>query len=118
MILLRRKAFVLKLLCTSLILFTSACSTINFVQYDQASQQAPENYWHHTLINGTVELSKPLYLKKICHGKAWTKLTTERSVWNILIGLPIPSYYLVVPYIAWTNRVYCFQVTGTEVRLE
>lgn len=110
-------------LLTGLIWFAPGCSTIHFVQYEQAGEQTPDSYWHHTLLNGMIEISKPLNLQQVCGDTVWTKLTVERSFWNILIGLPIPSTDFVVPYVAWTNRVYCFQAASdnptrnTEINL-
>ena len=42
----------------------SACSRIHFVQYEQEGNTQEESRWHHTTVNGLIELSAPLNLSR------------------------------------------------------
>ena len=100
----------LPLTLSCLILWSlSGCSTIQFVQLEQPGKQKTINRWHHSTLNGTVELSAPLDIKKICGKKAWTTITTEFTPFNaVIVGL-ISSHTLISPYSAWTNKVQCYK---------
>jgi hypothetical protein len=89
--------------------FLSGCSTIQFVQHEQPGDQAAVNHWHHSTLNGMVEISKPLNIGSICGKKAWTTITTEFTFYNALPVILVPSLPLVSFYSAWTNRVKCFE---------
>ncbi len=92
----------------------SACSPITFVQYEQPGRQEPLRQWHHTVINGMVEVSKPLNLEEKCQGKTWNRLTTKRTFLNILVSIPVPTIDFLVPYVAWTNEVECYEANANS----
>ena len=85
------------------------CSTINFVQYEQPGEHKTVHRWHHTTLNGMVEVSKPLDIRTICQNRAWTKITTEHTVYNWLAEIAIPKPGGVLLYSAWTNKVQCHE---------
>lgn len=87
----------------------SGCSTIQFVQHQQKGEHKTTNRWHHSTLNGTVELSKPLDIKTICGDKAWTTITTEFTPYNALVVALTSSHTLISPYSAWTNKVQCYK---------
>lgn len=88
----------------------SACSRINFVQYEQKGNTQEESRWHHTTVNGLIELSAPLNLSEVCRGKAWNYVSTETSFSNWAVSLLNPAVPYVVLYSPRTNRVQCYQV--------
>ncbi|WP_299772162.1 hypothetical protein [uncultured Pseudoteredinibacter sp.] len=92
----------------------SACSRINFVQYEQEGNTQEESRWHHTTINGLIELSPPLNLSEVCRGKAWNYVSTETSFSNWAVSLLNPTVPYVVLYSPRTNRVQCYQVPLTS----
>lgn len=96
------------LVIASLSLLLGACSTIEFVQYEQQGIQPSEEFWHHGTLNGMVEISRPLNLHEVCEGKAWNSVTTELTVYNVLVTSIVPRIPPLVFYTGWTNRVECF----------
>jgi hypothetical protein len=99
-----------KLVLLLLMVVISGCDTIRFVQYDQPGKQESINRWHHTVLNGLVEVSKPLDVSQICKNKAWTNITTERTAMNILVGGVSPSVPYLTLSVPWSNKVECFEV--------
>lgn len=95
-------------------LVLSGCSTIQFVQHEQAAQSDTINRWHHSTLNGMVEISKPLNVQKVCENKAWTTITTEFTFYNALPVILVPTTPLVSFYSAWTNKVGCYQTSIIE----
>ncbi|WP_189398960.1 Bor/Iss family lipoprotein [Arenicella chitinivorans] len=88
----------------------SGCSTIEFVQHEQSVESKSVNRWHHSTLNGMVEISKPLNIESICGKRAWTTVTTEFTLLNALPVVLVPSTSLVSFYSAWTNKVNCYEV--------
>jgi hypothetical protein len=99
---------------TTLLLILSGCSTIKFVQYEQAGEHKTTKHWHHATLNGLVELSQPLDIRQVCGNKAWTNITTERTFANILVGIFAPNTRYVAFYVPWTNKVECFEAVVEE----
>ena len=96
--------------CLFTTLVLSSCGTIKFVQYEQPGEHKSTNHWHHTTLNGMVELSRALDVSKICGDKAWTTITTERTFYNFLADALVPNPYRYVSlYVPWTNKVECFE---------
>ncbi len=95
-------------------LLLSGCSTIQFVQHEQAMEVSTINRWHHSTLNGMVEVSKPLNVQTICGNKAWTTITTEFTFYNALPVILVPSTSLVSFYSAWTNKVQCYQTSDLK----
>ena len=85
-----------------------ACSTVTFVQFDQEGEQPKERRWHHSTLNGMVEISQPLDISKVCGATTWTQVTTEFTWQNALVSSLIPSTNFVNFYSPWTNKVECF----------
>lgn len=92
----------------------SGCSTIQFVQHEQAIDTTTVNRWHHSTLNGMVEISKPLNIQSICDKKAWTTITTEFTFLNALPVILVPSTSMVSFYSAWTNKVSCYEIVKAE----
>jgi hypothetical protein len=96
-------------LSSLLLCFLSGCSTIQFVQHEQPGKHKTVNRWHHSTLNGTVELSAPLNIKSICGAKAWTTITTEFTPYNALAATIFSGAYIVSLHSAWTNKVQCYK---------
>jgi hypothetical protein len=64
-------------ICGSILFLISGCSTIEFVQHEQNFNNSTTNRWHHSTLNGIVEISKPLNIQSICGTKAWTTITSQ-----------------------------------------
>ncbi|GAA6137456.1 hypothetical protein NBRC116583_12030 [Arenicella sp. 4NH20-0111] len=92
----------------------AGCSTIQFVQLEQSVDAPTVDRWHHSTLNGMVEISKPLDVRSICGDKAWTTITTEFTFLNALPVILVPSTPLISFYSAWTNRVNCYTVINTN----
>jgi hypothetical protein len=93
----------------SFMIFGLGCSTITFVQVEQAESKNTETRWHHATLNGMVELSKPLDIQSICGDKAWTEITTEHTFYNWLAEVLVPGIEFLLFYSAWTNEVACHE---------
>ncbi len=87
------------------------CSTITFEQYEQPGEHKTTKRWHHTTLNGIVEISRPLNVEAICQEKAWTTITTERTSPNFWTDLVVQTISMspVVLYSSWTNKVQCYE---------
>lgn len=85
-----------------------ACSTVTFVQFDQEGEQAVERRWHHSTLNGMVEISQPLDIRKVCGTTTWTQITTEFTWQNFFVSSVIPSANFFSFYSPWTNKIECF----------
>ncbi|MFK7729994.1 MAG: hypothetical protein AB8B48_00080 [Pseudomonadales bacterium] len=85
-----------------------ACSSITFVQFEQEGEQAVERRWHHSTLNGMVEISRPLNISKVCGATTWTQITTEFTWQNFLVSSIVPSSAFVSIYSPWTNKIECF----------
>ncbi len=96
------------------LLLLSGCSTIQFVQHEQAAGGKTVNRWHHSTLNGMVEISKPLNIQSICGKKAWTTVDTEFTLYNALPVILVPSTSLVSFYSAWTNKVRCYETKEAD----
>ena len=103
-----------KLLIPGLFLLLCSCNSITFVQYEQEGEQETVNKWHHATLNGMVEISRPLDIREVCGDKAWTKITTEYTFYNLLATAVVPTLGIVSLYSAWTNKVECFVVPIEE----
>lgn len=101
-----KKARVLCLALASQFLF--GCSSITFVQFDQEGEQPQERRWHHSTLNGMVEISQPLDISKVCGATTWTQITTEFTWQNFLVSSIIPSSPFIRFYSPWTNKIECF----------
>lgn len=98
-----------------LVLFlVSGCSTIQFIQLEQDNESLTVNRWHHSTLNGMVEISKPLNIQSICANKAWATVTTEFTFYNALPVILVPQTPLVSFYSAWTNKVKCYETKEAE----
>lgn len=88
--------------------FLLACSTVTFVQFDQEGEQPVERRWHHSTLNGMVEISQPLDISKVCGVTTWTQITTEFTWQNFFVSSIIPSATFLRLYSPWTNKIECF----------
>lgn len=86
-----------------------ACSTVNFVQIEQEGKQVERSKWHHIVLNGMVEVSPPLDVRKVCGDKAWNRITTEFTFYNWLATAATPSIPYLSPYTPWTNTIECYE---------
>lgn len=92
-----------------------SCNSITFVQYEQDGEHETVNKWHHATLNGMVEISRPLDVRSVCGDKAWTKITTEYTFYNLLASALVPKLGVAALYSAWTNKVECFVVPVEQV---
>ncbi|MCV6614845.1 MAG: Bor family protein [Cellvibrionaceae bacterium] len=90
------------------------CSRISFVQYQQAHNQQELSRWHHTIVNGLIELSPPIDLRQVCGDKTWNYVTTETSVANVAVGILNPALPYLSLYSPQTARIQCFQVAAPK----
>lgn len=90
------------------LLLISGCNSITFVQYEQEGDQRTQQSWHHTTLNGLVELSRPLNLQEVCDGKAWNTVKTEATFFNAVVATLVPNIGVSL-YTPWTNEVECFE---------
>lgn len=88
-------------------LIVTGCGSITFVQYEQPGNHKTVNHWHDSTLNGMVEIRKPLDVRTICGKKAWTKITTEHTFYNLLVTALIPTAGPISFYSVWTNKVQC-----------
>jgi len=88
----------------------AGCSTVTFVQYEQPGEHETVNKWHHATLNGMVEISRPLDVRTVCGERAWTRITTEYTFYNLLASTVVPTLGPISFYSAWTNKVECFVV--------
>lgn len=92
-----------------------ACSSITFEQYHQENNTHEARKWHHTILNGVVEVSPPLNLKEICKDTTWNKVTTVYTPTNWLVATLNPfKIPFLIPYTPWTNSVQCYQTSAKQ----
>jgi len=103
-----------RLTLTVLFLLLGACNSITFVQVEQAAEPPVVNKWHHATLNGMVEISSPLDIRDVCGDRAWAKITTEFTFYNLLAGAVVPNFGIMSFYSAWTNKVECYVVPVAE----
>jgi len=101
-----------KQILLSLLLFLlTGCSTIQFVQHEQKLESPVVDRWHHSTLNGMVEISRPLNVQSVCGKKAWTTITTEFTLLNALPVILVPGTPYLSFYSAWTNKIQCYQTS-------
>ena len=89
-------------------LAVSACSTMRF--HNEPSQQTEimvASQWHHTAINGMVEISRPANLRQMCAGEQWHSIKVESTWINQLIPLGVKNPPFVSLYNPWTITAQC-----------
>ena len=108
-------------LLVALMGLTSGCATMHFTQGEPVDREAAEaqnrlvNHWHHSMLNGTVEISKPANLYKTCRGKQWDRVTIEFQAKNGVAGVVANAALdtLLIPldllayYSPWTVEIEC-----------
>lgn len=75
------------------------------------------SHWHHSMLNGVIEISKPTNLYKDCRGKPWQKVTVEFQFGKSVAGLAMNSVLniILLPidflayYSPWAVDVECQQ---------
>lgn len=99
-------------------LLLSACGTIRFTHdvSETAQPVPPQNgRWHHTTIDGMIEITPPLNLYKECKGKAWQEVKVEYNMSNGTAALLvagtitalIPALEVVSLWTPWTVETTC-----------
>lgn len=96
----------------------SACGTIRFTHDTEETdkpvvQQDP--HWHHTTIDGMIEITPPLNLYRECKGKAWQEVKVQYNVWNGAAALTVaaiftalvPALEVVSLWTPWTVDTTC-----------
>lgn len=63
--------------------------------------------WHHTALNGMVEISRPANLQQMCAGNPWHSITIESTWINQVVPLAIRNPPMVSLYNPWTITAYC-----------
>ena len=70
-----------------MLLFVSGCASMTFTQdVERPKSNAKIQHWHHTIINGMVEVSEPANLYTDCRGKPWQSAEVEFRLKNGLVG--------------------------------
>lgn len=66
----------------------SGCASMTFTQDvpDRPLKREKVQHWHHTIINGMVEVSEPANLYRDCRGKPWKSAEVEFRLKNGLVG--------------------------------
>ena len=115
---LNRKARSAALLVVALLASAlSGCATMKFTQDvpDRPPKREKVQHWHHTIINGMVEVSEPANLYRDCRGKPWKSATVEfrfknglvSGVANAAIDSVIFSSAFLAFYAPWNVEIYC-----------
>ena len=92
------------LVSTLSIFLLSGCSTIHFVNGPELDDTVIREEWHHTALNGLIEISPPVNISYNCDNKQWDTITIERSFLNGLASLP--AQYLSI-YAPWSVYYEC-----------
>jgi len=70
-----------------LVISVSGCASMTFTQdIERPRQAATIQHWHHTVLNGMVEVSEPVNLYKDCMGRPWHSAEVEFRFKNGLVG--------------------------------
>lgn len=107
-----------KLLLIAAILFASGCSVMRFSQELPADKEVrPETvqHWHHTMLNGIVEISEPANLYRDCGGKQWKEATVAfraknglvASGANVVLDALLFNSDLLAFYSPWNVEILC-----------
>ena len=101
-----------------LFLSLSACYTFEFSEGKaQSSSSADYSQWHHTALNGLIEISNPVHLKKYCK-KGWKKVVVQKGILQSLTGgfqqyaLPVFLFAINMPIL---SGVEFYAPTGLEI---
>ena len=88
-------------------LLASGCSTIRFTSGKPGSPADAVEEWHHTVVLGLIEASKPVPIEDRCRGKHWSEVTTERTFLNGLAGAVDGLIFRIDLWEPWTVRYIC-----------
>lgn len=107
-----------KLICLSLLILNTACSTMHFTQNNSQNRIQSDQViskWHNTTLNGMVEISHPVNLYKECNNQPWQRVTVELGakegaasiITDSLVDAVIPGMSLVNLYTPWHVQIQC-----------
>ncbi len=82
----------------------SSCSTMVFTNGPEMEDTVIREEWHHSAINGLIEISPPLDIQYVCDNKQWDTITIEQSLLNSLASAA--SKYVSL-YSPWTVYYEC-----------
>lgn len=95
----------------------SGCASMTFTQDvpDRPQKQENVQHWHHTIINGMVEVSEPANLYRDCRGKPWKSAEVEfrfkngfvGGVANAVIDSVLFSSTFLAFYSPWNVEIQC-----------
>lgn len=92
------------------------CASMTFTQdVNRPVNGKKIQHWHHSMINGMVEISEPANLYKDCHGKQWHSAEVEFRFKNAVVGTIsdsiIGAFLFSSPFITlyspWNVEVIC-----------
>ncbi len=76
----------------------SSWSTVHFVNGPELEDTVVREQWHHTAINGLIEISRPINISYACDDKQWDTITVEKSFLNSLASLSSQYFSLYSPW--------------------
>jgi len=100
------------------ILLTSGCASMKFTQdIERPKKEEKVQHWHHTMLNGIVEVSEPANLYKDCKGKPWQSAEVEfrfkngmlSGVVNAGLEAVLFSWNFLAFYSPWNVEIECSQ---------
>ncbi|WP_419811977.1 hypothetical protein [Bacterioplanoides sp.] len=98
------------------LLLLCGCATMTFTQQTERPVSDEKiQHWHHTIINGIVEVSEPANLYTDCRGKPWQSAQVEFRFKNVLAGgfanvvaeSVISTSGLIAFYSPWNVEIQC-----------
>ena len=103
---------------SALLLLSSGCATMKFTQDLPPGKELKAekvNHWHHTMLNGIVEISEPANLYKDCQGKLWKEATVNFKGKNVLVAAGanavlaalLFSWDFLAFYSPWNVEIQC-----------
>jgi hypothetical protein len=90
---------ILILFATQSLLLLSSCSTIHFVNGPEMEDTVNREVWHHSALNGLIEVSPPFDVDYSCDDKQWDSITIERSFLNYIATASTPYISIYSPWI-------------------
>lgn len=86
------------LLSVMAMVMLNSCSTVHFVNGPEMDDTVIREKWHHTAINGLIEISPPLDIAYSCDDKQWDTITIEKSFLNSLATFSSSHFSLYSPW--------------------
>jgi len=79
-------------------IFFAGCSTIHFTNGPEMEETVVREKWHHSAINGLIEVSRPFDLGYACDNKQWDTVTVEKTFLNSLATFSSTYFSIYSPW--------------------